>query len=71
MIELSNKKRRVLKKNIFIKNHENLSKEEYDLELLYSQQLIYDKLEKIRSNTSSIVWFIIIGIILSILVAVR
>ncbi|QCX40129.1 hypothetical protein FF125_17370 [Aureibaculum algae] len=44
-----------------------ITEEQFKLELLYAQQIKIDKLEKIRSNISKIVWVIAIMLILSIL----
>lgn len=55
------------RKKRFIKNYQELSPEQIDIEKMWTQEMVYEKLEKIRSNLSSIVWIIVVGIILSIL----
>lgn len=54
------------KKEVFFEEHRELNDENYKLELLYSQQIISNKLERVRSNLSFIVWVIVISIILAI-----
>ena len=53
----------------FNESHSHITDSPYELETLYAQNLMIDKLEKIRSNTSTIVWIIVIGIVLSIITA--
>ena len=56
------------KRKKFNDQHKGLSDSEILREHLWAQQLIYDKTEKIRTNTSNLVWFlIVIPIILTIL----
>ncbi len=55
------------KKESFGNLHRDLSDEDYKLELLFSQQLINDKLVQVRANLSKIVWVMAIIIILYIL----
>lgn len=44
------------KREKFNEQHDGLSDSEMLREHLYAQQLIYDKLEKIRKNTSNLVF---------------
>ena len=55
------------RKQEFIINHENLSDKDYKLELLYSQQLMYDNIVKIKSDVSVLTWIIVIIIAISII----
>lgn len=47
-------------KEIFIKSFDNFNDNDLLKEILYVQQLNYLKLELIRSNTSKLVWFLIV-----------
>ncbi|NRD19839.1 hypothetical protein HNV08_07235 [Winogradskyella eckloniae] len=47
------------KRITFIKTYNDFNNEEILRELLFAQQLQIDKLEKIRSNTSKLVWWLI------------
>lgn len=40
--------------------YENLSESEIQREILFNQLLMNKKLEKIRNNTSNLVWFLIV-----------
>lgn len=40
------------------------------MEILFSNRLIQSAVEKTRANTSTIVWIIVAGIILSIIIAI-
>ncbi len=53
----------------FEENREHYSGREIQMEILYSNWLIQVATEKTRANTSTIVWIVVIGIILSILAA--
>jgi ABC-type nickel/cobalt efflux system permease component RcnA len=56
------------KRNRFNEKYNEFTESEIQKELLFAQQLTIDKLEKIRTNTSNLVWFlIVIPIILGIL----
>lgn len=54
----------------FEKKREHYSDREIQMEILYSNWLIQAATEKTRANTSTIVWIIVIGILLSIISAV-
>ncbi|MDX8552936.1 hypothetical protein MK851_04760 [Tenacibaculum sp. 1B UA] len=59
------------KKKRFNEKYNDFSDSEIQRELLFAQQLTIDKLEKIRTNTSNLVWFlIVIPIIFGILAVV-
>ena len=45
----------------------NYSERDIQMEILYSNWLVQRATEKTRANTSSIVWIVVIGIIISIL----
>ncbi len=45
-----------------------MSEENFRLELLYSQHIQINKLERIRTNLSMIVWIIAIQIIIAVLI---
>ena len=51
----------------FIEKYSELSEGEIQKEQLFIQQLSFEKLEKIRSNTSTLVWLIAIPFIISLL----
>ena len=51
----------------FIEKYSELSEVEIQKEQLFIQQLSFEKLEKIRSNTSTLVWLIAIPFIISLL----
>ncbi|WP_117881964.1 hypothetical protein [Aureibaculum luteum] len=55
------------KESTFNAERTGITDEQFKLELLYSQQIKIDKLEKIRNNLSTIVWVIAIILILSII----
>ncbi len=58
-------------RKIFNKSYGNLSEEDIQKEILFSQKIMNQKLEKIRKNTSLLVWFlIVIPIITGVLIAV-
>ena len=44
----------------FNEKYNDLSESELQKELLFTQQLTIEKLEKIRKNTSNLVWFLIV-----------
>ncbi len=48
------------KRQRFNEKYSQLSENEIQKELLFAQQLSIDKLEKIRTNTSNLVWFLIV-----------
>lgn len=57
------------KRHRFNEKYNEFTESEIQKELLFVQQFTIDKLEKIRVNTSNLVWFlIVIPIILGILV---
>ena len=59
------------KRKRFNEKYNEFTESEIQKELLFAQQLTIDKLEKIRANTSNLVWFlIVIPIILGILAVV-
>lgn len=51
----------------FIEKYSELSEGEIQKEQLFIQQLSLEKLEKIRANTSTLVWLIAIPFIISLL----
>lgn len=53
------------KQNNFEASRAHLSDREIQMELLYVNWLIENKTERTRSNTSKLVWFVVIGILLS------
>ena len=53
----------------FEENREQYSEREIQMEILYSIWLIQSATEKTRANTSTIVWIVVIGIMLSIVSA--
>ena len=48
------------KRKIFNERFDNLSESDIQKELLYKQQETIEKLEKIRSNTSTLIWFLLV-----------
>ena len=48
------------KRKRFNEKYNELGESEIQKELLFAQQLIIEKLERVRANTSTLVWFIII-----------
>ena len=48
------------RKKRFNEKYNDFSDSEIQRELLFTQQLTIDKLEKIRTNTSNLVWFLIV-----------
>ena len=54
----------------FEKKREHYSDREIQMEILYSNWLIQAATEKTRANTSTIIWIIVIGILISIISAV-
>lgn len=54
----------------FEDSRKDYSDREIMIELLYSNWKIQEATEKTRSNTSSLVWYIVIVIILSIIFAI-
>ena len=59
------------KRKQFNEKYKYLTKSEVQKELLFAQQLTIDKLEKIRTNTSNIVWWLIaIPIIVAVILGV-
>lgn len=60
-----------LRRNKFDSKYGNLNESEIQKELLFAQQLTIEKLEAIRSNTSTlIVFLIVIPILLGILMGI-
>jgi len=57
------------KKDRFIDDNIELSEKQISIEILYWQKQNNFKLEKIRSNLSTIVWIIILLIVISIVAA--
>lgn len=54
----------------FEESRKDYTDRELMLELLYSNWKVQEATEKTRSNTSTIVWIVVIGIILSIISAI-
>ncbi|WP_421810547.1 hypothetical protein [Flagellimonas sp.] len=54
----------------FEESRKEYSDREIMIELLYSNWKIQEATEKTRSNTSSLVWYVVIVIILSIIFAI-
>lgn len=54
------------RKKKFMEHYKKLSEQDYKLELLYSQQMTRNKLEKIRANLNIIIWTIAIFILVAI-----
>ncbi len=54
------------RKKKFIEHYKELSEQDYKLELLYSQQMTRNKLEKIRANLSIVIWTIVAFILVAI-----
>lgn len=54
----------------FEESRKDYSDREIIIELLYSNWKIQEATEKTRSNTSSLVWYVVIVIILSIIFAI-
>ncbi len=54
---------------ISIKKRKDYSDRELIMELLYSNWKVQHSSERTRSNTSTLVWFVVIGIITSVLSA--
>ena len=48
------------KRKRFNEKYNEFNENEIQKELLFTQQLTIEKLEKIRTNTSNLVWFLII-----------
>jgi len=48
------------KRKKFNDEHEGLSDSELLREHLWTQRLIYERAEKVRANTSTLVWFLIV-----------
>ncbi|QCX40610.1 hypothetical protein FF125_20000 [Aureibaculum algae] len=63
------------RKKKFMDHYSKLSEQDYKLEVLYSQQITRQKLEKIRANLSIIIWtmatFIVVAIICTFFVVYR
>ncbi|USD26859.1 hypothetical protein [Flagellimonas marinaquae] len=53
----------------FEEQRKDLTDREIMMEILYANYLSYRSSEAVRSNTSKLVWFVVIGIILSIVSA--
>ncbi len=51
----------------FEESRKDYSDREIQIEILYSNWKIQEATEKTRANTSTIVWIVVIGIIISIL----
>ena len=51
----------------FEESRKDYSDKEIQIEILYSNWKIQEATEKTRANTSTIVWIIVIGIIISVL----
>nr|WP_321222422.1 hypothetical protein [uncultured Psychroserpens sp.] len=69
---MTNKIKSTLKRINFLETYNDFTNEEILRELLFAKKLQIDKLEKIRSNTSKLVWWlialpIIIGILIMLL----
>ena len=63
-------KKKSKKQKKFESELKDYTERDIQMEILYSNWLIQEATEKTRTNTSTIVWIIVIGIILSILVAI-
>ena len=63
------------RKKKFMEHYSKLSEHDYKLELLYSQQMTRNKLEKIRANLKIIIWtmacFILVAIICTFFVVYK
>ena len=57
------------KQTKFEEEREHYSEREIQMEILYSNWVIQSATEKTRANTSTIVWIVVIGIILSVISA--
>lgn len=55
------------RKKKFMEHYSKLSEQDYKLELLYSQQMTRQKLEKIRANLNIIIWTIATFILVAII----
>lgn len=51
----------------FVNDRKNFTDQQIKLSQLYYLSVISDKVERTRSNTSTIVWIVVIGIIFSVL----
>ena len=68
---LEEKKKTSPKRKWFDDYFKDFTKSEIQKEILFAQLLTNDKLEKVRSNTSKIVWWIIvIPIIIAVILGV-
>jgi len=47
-------------RKIFNEKYKDLTESEIQKELLFTQRLSIEKLERIRTNTSTLVWFLIV-----------
>ena len=69
---MENKERKLSpRKAKFYENYKGLNENELLVEILFAQELIYDrlnKLENIRSNTSNLVWLVIAPIIIALII---
>ena len=54
-------------KQKFFKKYDDLSDQDYRLELLWSQKIIHGKLHRIRKNLTRVNWIVAIFIIIFIL----
>lgn len=54
------------KQQKFESDRQHLTEREVMMELLYATYLNYRSTEAVRTNTSTLVWFVIIGVVLSI-----
>ena len=64
---MTNQKQKSKKQEKFEAEREQYSEREIQMEILYSNWLIQAATENTRANTSTILWIIIIGIIISII----
>jgi type IV secretory pathway component VirB8 len=65
------KKKGSPKRKWFDDYFKDFTESEIQKEILFAQQLTIDKLEKVRSNTSKIVWWlIVIPIIIAVILAI-
>ena len=57
---MENKQNVSKRRQKFNEKYKDFSETELLKEYIYNQELTYDKLEKVRANTSNLVWFLIV-----------
>lgn len=67
---MANLREKSKKQQKFEAERADCTERDIQMEILYSNWLIQAATEKTRANTSTIVWIIVIGIILSIIAAI-